>query len=255
MWSLRWVLLGLGALLVVGIYVWGRGLLRRPRSEGRRPARVEPTVLEEPDVEPIRPEEPDIEPAIPEEPDLDPIPAGFEAAPELERDGVSELEDPEPAAAASSADEPAPPDAERVVTVRLVSKGAPLNGQTVVLAMRAAGLRHGRYGIFHRMPESDGEEPLFSVANLTEPGSFDLTNLAESTLPGMSFFMLLPGAGDPVERFDMMVDTARSLARELEAELHDDRGSTWSIQRERYVREQIIEYRYQLDRTRASKEA
>lgn len=243
MWSLRWVLLGLGALVVVGIYLWGRGALRRPRPGEHRHDRVEPTVLTEPEVEPL--------------------PDAFEPPGELEFETVAAAEEPEAAAPpeasaaeSAAAEEPvAAPETERVVTIRLVPKRTPLNGQTVVLAMRAAGLRHGRYGIFHRMPESGEGEPLFSVANLTEPGSFDLTNLAESTLPGMSFFILLPGIGDPVERFDMMVDTARSLARELDAELHDDRGSTWSVQRERYVREQIIEYRYQLERSGAGNEA
>jgi cell division protein ZipA len=64
----------------------------------------------------------------------------------------------------------------------------------------------------------------------------------------MSFFMVLPGPGDPVARFDTMVSTARAMAVELDAELYDDRGSSWSIQRERYVREEIIEYRHQLER-------
>lgn len=228
MWSLRWVLLGLGALLIVGIYLWGRGVLRRPR--GRivpAPARIEPSVSEPSAAEP--PPEPAEAPS--EQPAFTPEDAPHAALAETAAEAPEEA-----------------PETERVVTVRLVSKDEPLNAQTVVLALRAAGLQHGRYGIFHRMPESGGGEPLFSVANLTEPGTFDLANLAETTLPGMSFFILLPGVGDPVERFDMMVDTARSLALELKAELHDDRGSTWSIQRERYVREQIIEYRYQLER-------
>jgi FtsZ-interacting cell division protein ZipA len=65
----------------------------------------------------------------------------------------------------------------------------------------------------------------------------------------MSFFMVLPGVGDPVSRFDQMVDVARSLARTLDADLHDEKGSSWSVQRERYVREEMIEYRHQLNRS------
>ena len=61
--------------------------------------------------------------------------------------------------------------------------------------MRAAGLKHGRYGIFHKHESDVSEEPMFSVASLTEPGSFDLTKLADTKIPGMSFFMVLPGAG------------------------------------------------------------
>jgi cell division protein ZipA len=89
-----------------------------------------------------------------------------------------------------------------------------------------------------------GNEPWFSVASLTEPGSFDLTK-PQATISGMSFFMVLPNPGDPVIGFDMMVQTARTLAHDLNAELHDERGSSWSIQRERYLREEIIEYRHQ----------
>jgi cell division protein ZipA len=137
---------------------------------------------------------------------------------------------------------------ERIVALRLIPRGDELSSATAVLALRNAGLRHGRYGIFHRVADGQGEDAAFSVASLTEPGSFDLANLADTTIAGMSLFVVLPGNGDPVERFDMMIETARALAVELDAELHDERGSSWSVQRERYVREEIIEYRHQLDR-------
>jgi len=135
--------------------------------------------------------------------------------------------------------------ADRIVTVRFVPKEQSLAGEKVVLALRGAGLKHGEYGIFHRFPDTTPGDVMFSVANLTEPGSFDLTDLAKTRVPGMSFFMVLPGSGDPVARFDLMVQTARLLARDLHAELHDEKGSSWSIQRERYVREEIIAYRHQ----------
>ena len=56
---------------------------------------------------------------------------------------------------------------------------------------------------------------------------------------------MLPAEGDAVARFDAMVETARALSVELEADLHDERGSSWSVQRERYIREEIIKYRHQ----------
>jgi cell division protein ZipA len=84
---------------------------------------------------------------------------------------------------------------------------------------------------------------LFSVASLTEPGTFDLDNLG--AISGMSLFVVLPGGIDPVECFDAMVETARSLAHRLDADLLDERGSSWSIQRERYLREELIRYRHQ----------
>jgi len=45
-----------------------------------------------------------------------------------------------------------------------------------------------------------------------------------------------------------MIETARALSVQLKAELRDERGSSWSIQRERYLREEIIEYRHQAER-------
>src|SRR6516162_10970722 len=47
MWDLRWVLLGLGALLVVGVYLWTKGLGgRRLFPDTSRRARAEPSIGE-----------------------------------------------------------------------------------------------------------------------------------------------------------------------------------------------------------------
>jgi len=120
--------------------------------------------------------------------------------------------------------------------------------ERAVVALQGVGLEHGRYGIFHRMIEDQRDEPAFSVASLTEPGSFDLNNVGGQTIAGLTLFVVLPGEGDAVARFDAMVETARALSVELEADLHDERGSSWSVQRERYIREEIIKYRHQSER-------
>ena len=138
------------------------------------------------------------------------------------------------------------PAPDRIVTLRLVPRGAELPAERAVAALRTAGLEHGRYSIFHRQLDTNREG--FSVASLTEPGSFDLEHLDRTTIAGLSFFVVLPGKGDPVARFDAMVETARALSVELAADLFDDRGSSWSSQRERYLREELIEYRHQFER-------
>lgn len=218
--ELRWVLLLLGALVIGLIWAIGSGRLQRLAGRLRRTSRDEGR--QEPSVEPI----------------------------DAEHATADGLDDDESVERVEPAEEPTEPDTERidrVITLRFMPKGDPLRADKTVLALRAAGLRHGRYGIFHMYADETGRESIFMVANLTEPGSFDLTNLSESTLPGMNFFLVLPGRGDPVDRFDRMVDTARELARELDAELRDEKGSSWSIQRERYVREEVIEYRHQTE--------
>jgi cell division protein ZipA len=223
MWELRWVLVGLGALLIISVYLWGKGWLQNvvtQRVIARRWLAFRDKAFDGSEAVASPPEE---------------LPAEAEA----------EAEAAEPEAEAKP--EGAESRPQRIITVRFIPKDRTLNTEKAILALRAAGLQHGRYGIFHRLGDGAGNDPWFSVASLTEPGSFDLTK-PQATIPGMSFFMVLPNSGDPVARFDMMVQTARTLAHDLDAELHDDRGSSWSIQRERYLREEIIEYRHQHDR-------
>jgi cell division protein ZipA len=210
MWDLRWVLLGLGALVLVGVYLWSRGIVSRDMLSAlpRRKPRTEPSIGE-------------------------PVPAP--PAPEVPSlvQTVSEEEKKRPA-----------PD--RIVTLRLVPRAEEVPTARAVAALRNAGLEHGRYAIFHRQLGANREG--FSVASLTEPGSFDLERMDGTTIAGLSFFVVLPGNGDPVERFDAMVETARALTVELAADLFDDGGSSWSSQRERYLREELIEYRHQFER-------
>jgi cell division protein ZipA len=211
MWDLRWVLMGLGALVLVGVYLWSRGIVSRDMlpTLPRRKDRTEPSIGEPP-------------------PTLEPTPQ-----PESLVETVSE-------------EEKARPGPERVVALRLIPRGAELPTERAVSALRNAGLEHGRYSIFHRQLGTDREG--FSVASLTEPGSFDIDHLDDATIAGLSFFLVLPGKGDPVSRFDAMVETARALSVELSADLFDERGSSWSSQRERYLREELIEYRHQAER-------
>jgi len=210
MWDLRWVLLGLGALVVVGVYLWSRGVLNR-RILPALPRRVART-----------------------EPNID----GEQPSP-----GVVEPESLVEAVSVESKSRLAP---DRIVALRLIPRDDELAAERAVVALRNAGLEHGRYSIFHRSLDDNREA--FSVASLTEPGSFELDKLADTTIAGLSFFVVLPGAGDPVARFDAMVETARALSVELAADLFDERGSSWSSQRERYLREELIEYRHQFDR-------
>ena len=206
--ELRWILLGLGLLLIAGLYVWERKApflqrFKKPKLVvgGVKPAAESTTSVEPPVDAPV------------------------------ERPAVKRRKP------------------EKIVTLRVVrQEGEEMKAEEAVLALKRVGLTHGRYGIFHRMPEDGDDEPVFSVASLTEPGSFDLANLQDSSIAGLSLFLALPGRGDPVVAFDTMVGFARDLAEDLDGIVLDERGSSWSIQRERYIREEIIEFHHQLSR-------
>jgi cell division protein ZipA len=87
---------------------------------------------------------------------------------------------------------------------------------------------------------------LSHAASLVEPGSFDLANIKDQQIPGISLFLVLPGPIDSVESFDLMMTAARALAQSLDGELLDESGSTLSIQRERYLREEVIQYQHSI---------
>ncbi|MDJ0794835.1 MAG: cell division protein ZipA [Woeseiaceae bacterium] len=209
--GLRWLLLFFGLLVIAGVYFYSRREKKPKSDEGDVVSeRREPTL--------------DGSESIVVE-DLD---SGFES-PEMET-----AEDDEPA------DEGAP---QKIVTLRLIGREKkPFQGDELILSMRGIGLRHGKFGIFHRYDGNDESRTIFSAASLVEPGSFDLTNIKDQQIPGISLFLVLPGPVDNVEAFDMMMAAARALAQSLDGELLDESGSTLSIQRERYLREEIIQF-------------
>lgn len=216
--GLRWLLLLFGLLVIAGVYLYSRREKAKPAEESIEPSgpRVEPTLGgDEAEADPGEPELRIESPMIGE--DLD---AGT----------------PEPV----SQETP-----QKIVTLRLVGHDKkPFQGDELILSMRGIGLRHGKFGIFHRYDGNDESRTIFSAASLVEPGSFDLANIKDQEIPGISLFLVLPGPVDSVEGFDLMMAAARALAQSLDGELLDESGSTLSIQRERYLREEIIQYQH-----------
>ena len=249
-WSeleLRWVVLGLGLLVVLGVFLGGLVKSRSRPSDSPRPNPA------------IWPEVPETSvPATGSTQSQDDLTADFEegsGSPEAVVDDTHPGSDagkqpgesrPDAPQIAPGTDDPVADsaDTERVVSLRLIpGEGGRLDAERTVRALREAGLQHGPYEIFHHWEDRNVPESGFSVANLVEPGSFDLSKTPGTTLPGITFFMVLPGSRDPVERFDKMIGIARDLCLSLDARLLDELGNSWSIQGERYLREELIEYR------------
>ena len=157
-------------------------------------------------------------------------------------DDYEEGEDSEP-----EVDEAGPPAEQKVVTLRIVARNhGSCAGDELALSLRGIGMRHGKFGIFHQYDGSDEDKIVFSAASLVEPGSFDMANLKDQKIPGISLFMILPGPIEGAEAFDLMTAAARAMAKTLDAELLDESGSTLSIQRERYLREEIIQFQHSI---------
>jgi cell division protein ZipA len=133
----------------------------------------------------------------------------------------------------------------RIMTVRLTARGnGTFGGEALLLRLREAGLRHGRFGIFHKHDPKNEDVVLFSVASLVEPGSFDLARMTGERFPGISIFLSVTDTGDGIAAFDAMLSTSRTLASALDGELLDENGSRLSVQRERYLREEVIQLQH-----------
>jgi cell division protein ZipA len=151
----------------------------------------------------------------------------------------------EPAAAV----EPEPKE-QRIVTMRIVaSADGAFSGEELILSLRGIGMRHGKFGIFHQYEGNDENAVVFSAASLIEPGSFDLENIQAQQVPGISLFMVLPSVIGGPAAFDLMMAAGRALSQSLKAELLDESGSTLSIQREHFLREEIIQFEHGIDVT------
>ena len=211
----RWVLLLIGVIIIALVFAYSRGLLsfryRLPKGLTKGLSKY--------------------------------LPKGLSGIPTLQSRVESEgLVKPAPQEVPVSTPKP-PPLAKdsKVVTARIMPMpGAHFPAEELILALRAAGLQHGQFGIFHCM--SDEERIRYSVASLVEPGSFDLSNLKESQYLGISIFMVLPTPEDGVTLFDEMLAAARDIAKQIDGNLVDEQGSAMSMQRERYMREEVIEF-------------
>ncbi len=133
-------------------------------------------------------------------------------------------------------------ECDHVITVRLTPIDTePFHGNQVLEILNGNGLSLDDSGIFNYL-DKHNKTKLFSAANLVEPGVFDAQDIENQKIPGLSFFMLMPLSANEINAFDEMMMVLKKIKTSLKAELLDDAGSTLSIQRERYIREEVIEY-------------
>ena len=104
-----------------------------------------------------------------------------------------------------------------------------------------SGLVFGDPGIFHRLNEEDGK-PVFSMANLTNPGIFDKNEWNTIEMLGVTMFMTLPGPKNALDAWDSMLATSRRLAELLHADLLDDQRQIFSRQRSLQIKEELREF-------------
>jgi len=136
------------------------------------------------------------------------------------------------------------PVVEQVISILVTANDSQgFYGTQLLKLVEACGLVHGAMDIFHRF--EDGlrlGKTQFSMANMMEPGTFDLKEMNHLHTPGVVFFLGLPTAQDSMQAFDYMLETAQCLATNLGGEVLDEQRSVMRPQTIEHCRQQIREF-------------
>ncbi|MFP5507011.1 MAG: cell division protein ZipA [Gammaproteobacteria bacterium] len=262
---LRWILLGVGTLIVIGVYVWSR---RDAREEEGPFVRAEPGVGHDDDAsDPLFATPSRSTRAAHQTPSLstESGEADLEAV-HRELSSLQELlksEADEPGLrAAMPDDEPlpvveveprgtarAPAQEEKLLVLYLVAPPRQVfAGADLAAALEEMGMIYSAdMHIYHRYPNgSGGGMPVFGVANLVEPGTLEIAAMAATGTPGLTLFLQLPGPMRPLAAFDLFAGTAQRLAARLGGELRDQSRSALSRQTLEHLRDEVRQYELRL---------
>jgi len=132
-------------------------------------------------------------------------------------------------------------EAQEYVILYVVPSHVPFDGDRLLKASLGFGLRYGEMSMFHRHEHPNGQgEVLFSMARADDVGSFDLEAMTSEYVPAITLFMALPNQ-QPALAFDMMLDTAKRLAAELNGEVLDQTQNPLNRQLVEHYREYVLD--------------
>lgn len=239
--TFRWVLIAVGIAIVAGIFLFGNpDRKRKPRASRKRVHAQR--VKHEPALDAERRETDEYADAdddvrqtelaigLPDDDDYA-APAHFEKR-------IEPRLDSRPRA-------PVAPLPDKIISLFLQARdNHVITGIDLLDATLKLGLVFGAHDIFHRIHEED-VEPIFSMANLTKPGSFDKNAWNTVEIRGVTMFMTLPGPRNALDAWDSMLATSRRLAEVLHADLLDEKREVFTRQRSLQIKEELREYERQ----------
>ena len=256
--QLQWLLAGIGAVIVALIYLWG---IRARIKEGIRKHRRQPSL----DSEPVlgggdSPQAPDPLLNLHDFRDLGRItpdhhladkvlvdveirPINHKVEPAPAADAKAELAAPAPLRETRREPEVPPPPKMTVVLTVMPPRGQSFKGDQIQAAAGELGFQLGAGGLFDRFPDQEAAigGPVFSMAHLREPGTFDPGALDDLATPGLLLFMKLPGPIEEMKALELLVVVADQLARKLGGAIHDQRRNRMTNQALMHLRNEVAE--------------
>ncbi|WP_313253248.1 cell division protein ZipA [Stenotrophomonas acidaminiphila] len=223
---LRIGILAAGLLLIAAILLFGRprkpaqGKRREQAESGERPRREPVLAAGEEGADAV---------AVPE--------AGQEAA-------QQELGLPDVDAPGSELGKRATQDFDKIVSLYVAARaGLSLRGEDIVVAAEKTGLVFGYMNVFHRMVEGHPERgPIFSMASIMKPGSFDMAHIREVETPAIAFFLTLPAPMTALDAWEKMLPTVQRMAELLDGVVLDDSRNALGRQRIAHIRDELRAY-------------
>ncbi len=248
--QLQWLLVGIGVAVVVLIYLWGirsrirEGIRNRRRRPEREPALGEtPSPFVDGDADRYNFSEIGItrEHHLAEQAlvDVEIRPIHREPTPPL----LTENTDPPEPYPSSYLDSETPPGMTVILTV-MAPRHQPFPGLRIRAVAEELNFQLNPGGLFERFPDEDtgdASTPVFNLAHLREPGSFDSTTLHELKTPGLLLFMNLPGPLEGIQALNLLVLTADQWAQKLGGVICDERRNRMSNQALMHLRNEVSE--------------
>ncbi|RRN80071.1 cell division protein ZipA [Pseudoxanthomonas sp. SGD-10] len=214
-----------GALLMLAIWYFGT----RPRKEQQGRRRESPAPA---------PAAPRREPQLPGADEADEAIAEEASQPELG------LGDPAPAASTSTLGRREIQDFDKIVSLYVAARaGSVLRGEDIVVAAEKTGMVFGHMNVFHRLLEGHPDRgPVFSMASIIKPGSFDMATIRELETPAIAFFLTLPAPVPALDAWEKMLPTVQRMAELLDGVVLDDSRNALGRQRIAHIRDELRAY-------------
>lgn len=108
---------------------------------------------------------------------------------------------------------------QNIVAIYLLARDpAGLYGSRLKQVFSTLNIHYSEQKVFHYY---ENKKKLFSIANLVEPGTFDLTTLNAFRTPGLAVYMLLDEVSKPEQAFAHMLRIIWELSEQLQARICD----------------------------------
>jgi len=135
-------------------------------------------------------------------------------------------------------------DFDKIVSLYVAARaGHTLRGEDIVVAAEKTGLTFGHMNVFHRLVENHPERgPIFSMANILQPGSFDMASSRELETPAIAFFLTLPAPITALEAWEKLLPNVQRMAELLDGVPLDDSRNALGRQRIMHIREELRAY-------------